>query len=236
MVDIGIFLAAAGITILEMAEAAAVGLALYASSHKGDAFLFVILGVVVVLAPTVAVGKLISLLPVTPVRLFAATLLLYFGLRLTRSARRAVLRSRAPGSSSHHEEEGKGLFLTGFSVGAIEAFEAAIVLVALIPINYDSALSGLSLGFAVVIVATLALKSQVRRIKQASMKIPVAALLLSFSVFWYAESVPGLAFSDLVLLPIFLVFVLAVYMFANRHSENERLPQEALLKGTAPSS
>jgi uncharacterized membrane protein len=114
------------------------------------------------------------------------------------------------------EEFVKGIMYTGFSVGAIEAFEAAIVLVGLLPNNFASTSLGLTGGVVIVIVSTYVLRNQVRKIKQANMKVVVSALLLSFSVFWFGEAV--MVLSDLVLIPLFAVFVLAVHQIANRSS------------------
>jgi len=210
--DTGIFLAAAGITTLEFAEAAAVGLALYAESRQAMAFLYVIAGVLVVMVPTLLVAGLISYLPGVIVRLLGGVLLLYFGQRLARSARRSVVRSRTTGF--HSEAFEKGLFYTGFSVGAVEAFEASIVLVGLLPENYGSAGGGILLGTAVVVAATFILRTQVRKVKQANMKVVVAGLLLSFSAFWFGETFWEL--NDLLLVPLFVVFASASYWFASR--------------------
>ena len=65
--DPAIFLAALGITVLEFTEAAAVGLALYADSGKHTAFLYVALGSLVVLVPTILVGSLM-LATITEIR------------------------------------------------------------------------------------------------------------------------------------------------------------------------
>jgi uncharacterized membrane protein len=219
--DPGIFLAAVGITTLELVEAAAVGLALYADSGKASAFLYVAAGVLVVMIPTVLVGGLIARLPQQFVLVIGGVLLLYFGLRLTKSARRSVIISRTTGFKSEAFE--RGIMYTGFSVGAIEAFEAAIVLVGLLPINFDSAGIGILVGAVVVIVSTYVLRTQVRRVKQANMKVAVAGLLLSFSAFWFAEAVLLIGFGgappqwwDLILIPLFAVFAFSVYGFANR--------------------
>lgn len=212
--DLAIFLTAIGITTLELAEAAAVGLALFADSGKYSAFLYVALGIVAVLVPTFFVGSAIALLPEVYIRLVGGALLLYFGMRLVRSARRSVLKERTGGFKQ--EEFVKGIMYTGFSVGAIEAFEAAIVLVGLLPNNFASTSLGLTGGVVIVIVSTYILRNQVRKIKQANMKVIVSALLLSFAVFWFGEAV--LALSDLVLIPLFVVFVLAVHQIANRGS------------------
>lgn len=214
--NLAILLTAAGITTLELVEAAAVGLALFVEFKSYMAFAAVGIGTVVVLIPTIALGSLIGLLPTLYVKLVGGVLLLYFGIRLTRSARRSVLFARK--GTSKHEEFGKGIFVTGFSVGAVEAFEAAVVLVGLLPNSFVSTLSGVSIGVVVVVLSTYLLRSQVRKVKQANMKIVVAALLLSFSTFWFAEAVNNAAANDLLLIPLFALFAFAVYRFANRPS------------------
>lgn len=188
------------------------GLALYGDSKRPSAFFYVALGVVAVFVPLFVLGALITLLPYLYVRLVGGALLLYFGLRLVKSARTSVIRSRKGGSSSEHFE--KGVMTTAFSVGAVEAFEAAIVLVALLPNNFQSTVVGMGTGIALVVVATYLLRNQVRRVKQANMKVVVSALLLSFAVFWFGEAFVVL--SDLALVPLFIVFALAVHRIANR--------------------
>lgn len=216
--DVGIFLAASGITTLELVEAAAVGLALYAESGRAIAFLFVAAGVLVVMIPTLLVGGLISALPGVYVRLLGGVLLLYFGLRLSKSARRSVVVSRTTGFKSEVFE--RGVMYTGFSVGAVEAFEAAIVLVGLLPVNFASAGVGVVVGTVIVVISTYVLRTQVRKVKQANMKVVVAGLLLSFSAFWFGETVfPSIGeqeVSDLLLIPLFAIFASSVYWFANR--------------------
>lgn len=218
MFNIGIFLAAIGITMLELSEASAVGMALYADAKDSRVYAAVSGGVVVILIPTALVGNFITVFPLLYVRVFSATLLLYFGLRLIRSARRSVRYSlRASGASqgAHHDEASKrGTVATAFSVGMVEAFEAAIVIVALLPNSFSSTMDGVFAGAAVVVVASYALKSQVRRVKQANMKVAVSALLLTFALFWYVESFRTL--SDVYLLPFFVVFLLAVYYISHR--------------------
>ena len=210
--DPGILLAALGITMLELAEAAAVGLALFAESGRSSAFLYVAAGTVVVFAPTFLVAGLVSLLPVLFVRLIGGVLLLYFGLRLAKSARRSIVKGKTTGFQSETFE--RGLMYTGFSVGAVEAFEASIVLVGLVSSNIDSASAGFVAGVVAVITATYILRSQVRKVKQANMKVAVSGLLLTFSTFWFGETITEL--SDLLLIPLFLIFAAAVYVFATR--------------------
>ncbi len=231
-IDIAIVLAALGITTLELVEASAVGIALYGDSKRRAVFGFVSLGIVAVLIPALLLGRAIELLPLVLVQIVGGALLLYFGLRLVRSARRTVLRARKPApvaGSVKEEEVEKGIFYTAFSVGAIEAFEASIVLIGLLPHNYSSTLIGLTGGIIIVIASTYLLRNQVRKIKQANMKVVVSALLLSFSVFWFTETiVPNL--SDLILIPLFAAFALIVHWFADRPAriqKSESLPAKS---------
>jgi len=218
-IDFAVLLAALGITTLELVEAAAVAVALYGDSHKSAVFGYVSLGIILVLFPAFLLGRAIAFLPIIAIRFIGGGLLLYFGIRLIRSARRSVLRAKNAGSVSLSQEvPEKGIFYAGFSVGAIEAFEAAIVLVGLLPDNYLSTTVGLIGGIVIVIVATYLLRSQVRKVKQANMKVFVSALLLSFAVFWFLEAViPTL--TDLVLIPLFIAFALIVHWIANRPSK-----------------
>ncbi len=209
-----IFLAALGITTLELVETAAVSLALDAHSGKNAVYLYAALGTVAVFGPMFVLGALIELLPDAIVKLTAGVLLLYFAQRLAKSARRTVLNARK--GFHFHEEFHRGTMATAFSVGAIEAFEAAIVLVGLLPNGFQPTVLGMASGIAMVAVSTYVLRDHVRRVKQADMKIAVSALLFSFSTFWFGEAVVPL--DDLVLVPLFLLFVAAVYRFANRPS------------------
>ncbi len=214
-INIAILLAALGITVLEMSEATAVGMALYADSRNATAYGAVSLGVLTVFIPTMLVGNYIDLLPIFYVRLVSATLLLYFGQRLAKSAKRAYRFQRVgPTEGGKHEESQKGILATAYSVGLVEAFEAAIVLVALFPENYDSTGIGLMGGVVLVIISAYLLRSQIRKVKQATVKTAVSAILLSFAAFWYAESATQL--DDLLLIPLFILFYLVVYAFATR--------------------
>lgn len=215
MLNPGVLLAALGITTLEMAEASAVGISLYGDSGRKSAFFAVALGALVIFAITGTAGGFIERFPLFYVRIASATLLLYFGQRLIKSARRSMKFQRLgpPKKKGGHSDNDKGLLSTGFSVGAVEAFEAAIVLVGLFPEGYYSTLTGLLVGVALVVVAAYALKTQVRKVKQAVMKVVVSALLLSFATFWYIESVT--VFSDIYLVPLFIGYFLVVYSLAS---------------------
>lgn len=209
-----IFLAALGITTLELVETSAVALALHSHSGKDAVYLYAAIGTVVVFIPMFALGALITLLPDVVVKLTAGVLLLYFGQRLARSARRAVLNARKGVTFQEHFE--RSTMATAFSVGAVEAFEAAIVLVGLLPNGFQPTVFGMATGIGIVVVSTYILRDHVRKVKQADMKIAVSALLFSFATFWLGEAVTPL--DDLILIPLFLVYLVAVYTFANRRS------------------
>ena len=214
--NLAIMLAALGITLLEMSEASAMGMALYADSKRIGAYGAVVLGVITVFIPTVVAGNYMALLPITYVRIASATLLLYFGIRLIRSARRSFRFQRLgpPTGGGKHEEPERGIMATGYSVGVVEAFEAAIVLIALFPQNFDSTGIGVIIGCLTVVVAAYVLRSQIRKVKQATVKTAVSSLLLSFALFWYIETV--YAINDIFLLPMFAAFYLLVYSIATR--------------------
>ncbi|MFP3300247.1 MAG: hypothetical protein RXN92_04130 [Thermoplasmatales archaeon] len=207
IIEVPVLLASLGIILLEISEAAAVGIALY-PEYGSRAFLFISLGVIPVLLIAFTIGIYITYLPVLLIRMVAAFLLLYFGIRLARSARKSYKREKS-GNQNYKEEFSKGVVYTGLTVGAIEAFEASIVLVALMPINYESTLLGTILGLIIVAVLAYVLRVQVRKIKQSTMKVAVSGLLLSFGTFWLLETF--IVISDFVLLPLFFAYFLAIF-------------------------
>jgi uncharacterized membrane protein len=218
-----IFFAALGITTLELVETSAVSLALHAHSGKNAVYLYASLGTAVVFAPMFVLGALIELLPDVIVKLTAGVLLLYFAQRLARSARRTVLNARK--GNHFHEQFHRGTMATAFSVGAVEAFEAAIVLVGLLPNGFQPTVLGMASGIGVVAVSTYVLRDHVRKVKQADMKIAVSALLFSFATFWFGEALVPL--DDLILVPLFLFFAVVVFKFANRPSPKVSAAPEA---------
>lgn len=207
IIEIPVLLASLGIILLEISEAAAVGIALYAE-YGPKSFIFIALGVLPVLILAFTIGIYITYLPVLLIRMLAAFLLLYFGIRLVRSARKSYKREKN-GNQNIKEEFSKGVVYTGLTVGAIEAFEASIVLVALMPISYASTVFGTILGLIIVTVAAYILRSQVRKVKQSTMKVAVSGLLLSFGTFWLLETF--ISISDLLLLPLFMVYFLLIF-------------------------
>ncbi|MGP6207619.1 hypothetical protein ACNF42_06290 [Cuniculiplasma sp. SKW3] len=214
MINLGIFLAATGIMLLEMSEASAVAMALSAESKNILPFLATIIGVFTILVPATLLGREIEILPIFYIRLTSAILLLYFGQRLMKSAKRSMKFQYLKNFPKSHKEElaEKGINTTAFLVGATEAFEAAIVLVALYPQGFTSTIYGAILGGIIVIMGSFILRPKIRQIKQAIMKVTVASLLLTFSLFWFIESVRSI--NDFYLIPIFIGFFVLVYEYS----------------------
>ncbi|GAB6944259.1 hypothetical protein [Vulcanisaeta sp. JCM 14467] len=200
--DLGIFFAAFGISLLELSEAGAVT-AIYQGIYRGfKPVLYAIAGVLLVLVPTFTVGRYIVYLPLDYVLAASSVILFYFGYRLLRSARRAFKRA---GKGKGGEEE-RGDLAVVFTVSAIEAFEAALVLIALIPRSYASTLMGTLTAAAIVIVLTTIIKDQIARIRLPHLKYVLSALLFSLGTLWAIEAV-GFDVTDLVLIPFFLTYL-----------------------------
>ncbi len=223
--DPAIFLAATGIIVLEMSEASAISMSLAVDAKSNIPLLAATLGVITVLIPTAFIGSAISLLPLIYVRLVSATLLLYFAQRLAKSAKRSMKFQYLKSFPKSHKEEpsDSGVSLTAYTAGVIEAFEAAIVLVGLYPESYSSTAYGIFLGIGIVIVFSIILRSQIRKIKQAIMKVVVSSLLFSFSAFWYIGTVKPI--DEILILPFFIIFFLIVYAFSTYGLKNLKNPE-----------
>lgn len=205
--NFGIFFAAFGISLLELSEAGAVT-AIYQGIYRGfKPVLYAIAGVLLVLVPTFTVGRYIIYLPLDYVLAVSAAILFYFGYRLIRSARRYF---RRVGKGKGGEEE-RGDLAVVFTVSAIEAFEAALVLIALIPRSYSSALIGTLLAAAIVVVLTALIKDQIARIRLPHLKYVLSALLFSLGTLWAMEAA-GLDITDLVLIPLFFAYLGVNYL------------------------
>jgi uncharacterized membrane protein len=200
VVDFGVFFAAFGISLLELSEAGAVT-AIYQGIYRGfRPVLYALAGVLLV--PTFTVGRYIVYLPLDYVLAASAVILFYFGYRLLRSARRYFKRVARGGGG----EEERGDLAVVFTVSAIEAFEASLVLIALIPRSYASALIGTLIASAIVIVLTALIKDQIARIRLPHLKYVLSSLLFSLGTLWAMEIV-GLDVTDLVLIPLFLAYL-----------------------------
>lgn len=201
--DIGVFLASLGISILELTEAGAVA-AIYHNIYKNSKpILYAILGVVLVLIPTFTLGRLIYLVPIDYVLLVSSVILFYFGYKLIRSSRRSFKRL----GKRSNEEEKEGVSVV-FVVSATEAFEAALVILALLPQSYFSALLGCILAGVVVSILTFLLKSQVARIRIPHLKFVLSALLFSLGTLWITEVLFNID-------ELFILLFFAIYLGVN---------------------
>ena len=182
---------------MELSEAGAVT-AIYQAAYKGwRPTLYSIAGVAAVLVPTFIVGKYIVLLPLQYV-LGVSAVLFYFGYRLLRSSRRYFKGIRKTGE----EKEGVGMV---FAVSVTEAFEAALVIVALIPKSYFSALSGTLIAEGSVVALTIALKDQIAKIRLPHLKFVLSSLLFSLGTMLGIEIFMDM--SELFLLALFVAWL-----------------------------
>jgi uncharacterized membrane protein len=204
--NIAIFLASLGISLLELSEAGAIA-SIYHGIYKSNVpFLYATLGVIIVLIPTFALGKFIYLLPLNYVLIGSAIILFYFGYKLLRSARRYFKGvKRAKG-----DDENKEGVVVVFTISAVEALEAALVIIALMGKDYYASLLGTIIASIIVIVLTYTLKSQIARIRLPHMKFFLSALLFSLGTLWFNEVFIGL--SDLFLPVFFLGFLVFNYI------------------------
>lgn len=199
--DIGVFLAALGISVLELTEAGAIA-AIYHNIYKNNLpFLYAIAGVAIVLIPTFTVGRLIYLVPINYVLITSSVILFYFGYRLIRSARRSFKRIKRG-----KEEKEEGLSVV-FTISAVEGLEASLVILALIPQSYLSSLLGTISAIFIVVALTAALKSQVAKVRLPHLKFVLSALLFSLGTLWLGEVLFNL---DEIFLFVFFIVYLAL--------------------------
>ncbi len=204
------------ITLLEMTEVVALVFALGAdatSLRHGAAG--AIAGTATVALVAVAFGAALVALPHSVLLWASAIVLAAFGvflfrstLRTFRRARAAALHPGAPVSPPHRVVQ----FAGGFTVGAVEATEAVVVLIALAAAGYaGSAVVGALTAGALLVAGAFLVREQIRRIKVPWLKLGATSVIFSFSVFWAGEAVgvqwPG---ADLFLLVLFAVAVVLV--------------------------
>ena len=201
------------IVIVEMTEVVALVFALSADHHSiapgaGGA----IAGTAVVGGVAVGFSSLLVRLPHQWLLTGSAVALVAFGLFLFRSTVRSYRRAHAPPAAATSAPRGRLLFAGGFSVGAVEATEAVIVLVALAAAGYGvSALVGAALAGGLLVSVAAVVHDRIRRIKVPWLKLGATSVLFAFAVFWGGEAL-GVAWplNDLALAPLFLVGLVLV--------------------------
>ncbi len=200
------------ITVVEMTEVVALVFALsadHASVRHGAAG--AVSGTAVVAVLAFAFGAVLLAVPRTDLLWAATVVLLAFAIFLFRSTLRAYRRRRS-GPAAPTRTHSAIQFASGFSVGAVEAIETVIVLLALAAAGYGlSALVGALTAGAGLAIAAAVVHERIRRIKVPWLKLGATSLLFAFTVFWAGEALgypwPGM---DLALVPLFLAALLAV--------------------------
>ncbi len=203
------------ITVLEMTEVVALVFALaadHATVRHGA--LGAVGGTAVVAAIALGFGAILIAFPKAYLLWGSAVVLAAFGVFLFRSTLKTYRRRRAAASGAPAPSTGRSAaqFAGGFSVGAVEATEAVVVLLALTAAGYGfSALLGAVLGGALLVVAAFLVHDRIRRIKVPWLKVGGTSLVFTFAVFWGGEAAgvhwPG---GDLFLLPLVVLALLIV--------------------------
>lgn len=222
VLDVPALIAAFLITVVEMTEVVALVFAL-GSDHHSDrpGVLGAVAGTTTVALVALGLGAAILALPRAWLLWAAAVMLFAFGVFLFRSTLRAYVRAHASAPATRPSHPPVLLFAGGFSVGAVEALETVIVLLAIAAAGHPaSALVGSLAAGAVLAGAAALVHERIRRIKVPPLKWGATSLLFAFSVFWGGEAL-GLAWpgQDLVLVPLFaaaLVFVRVALVLAER--------------------
>jgi Ca2+/H+ antiporter, TMEM165/GDT1 family len=204
------------ITLLELTEVVALVFALSADHPTvRPVAMGAVSGTAVIAVIALGFGALLLAFPHAYLLWGSAIVLAAFGAFLFRSTLRSYRRAVAaatPGAPAPPPHRDIVQFGGGFSVGAVESTEAAIVLIALAAAGYGfSALVGAIAGGAVLVAASLAVHERIRRIKVPWLKLGGTALLLSFSLFWGGEAAgvswPG---GDLFLVPLVVIIAFLV--------------------------
>jgi Ca2+/H+ antiporter, TMEM165/GDT1 family len=204
------------ITMLEMTEVVALVFALSADHDTiTHGALGAVSGTTTVALVALAFGALIISFPRDYLLWASALVLVAFGVFLFRSTLRTYRRAHGL-TPSRPPLESKGatrvLFAGGFTVGAIEATEVVVVLVALAAAGYGfSAILGAVAGGVVLVAATAVVHERIRKIKVPWLKLGATSVLFAFAVFWTGEAIgyawPG---SDLSLIPLFVISLILV--------------------------
>lgn len=89
MMNLEIFFAAFGMSLLELSKAFGVVIIFSGIYRSINPYFYAVLGVLIVLVPDFTLGKYISFLPINYVLVAASIVLFYLGYKLLRSARRS---------------------------------------------------------------------------------------------------------------------------------------------------
>ncbi len=202
------------VTMLEMTEVVALVFALGADhATLRPAASGAVAGTATVALLAIGAGAVLLAVPTALLLWGAAGTLAAFAVFLFRSTLRTYRRARA-GSPPPIGPRGHAVqFVGGFTVGAVEATEAVIVLLALTAGGQGlAAIVGAVAGGAVLVVAAFAVHERIRRIKVPWLKLGATSMVLTFATFWAGEAA-GVAWpgDDLFLVPIFVIALVVVW-------------------------
>ncbi len=215
VLDLGALLVALVITIVEMTEVVAVVFALGAEAGTiRHGAMGAIVGTAAIALLALGSGAALLALPRAALLCGAAATLVAFGVFLFRGTIRAYRRARsaAPPPSDASRAGRHASFAGGVAVGAVEATEAAIVLLALAAAgDGSSAIVGALIGGAALVATAALVHERIRRIKVPLLRLGATSMLFAFAVFWAGEAA-GLywPFDEVALVPLFLLSLLVV--------------------------
>lgn len=213
--DPGALVVAFVVTVLELTEVVALVFALSAD-HPGirPGALGATAGVATIAVVAAGVGAAFLAVPRELLLWASAVVLAAFGGFLFRSTLRTYRKERAgrAGPPTPSAPRLVTQFVGGYTVGAVEATEVVVVLLALAAAGQTgSAVVGSVAGGLCLVAAAAVVHERIRKVKTRWLKLGATGLVLSFAVYWAGEAAgvrwPG---ADLILLPIFAVAVLLV--------------------------
>ena len=202
------------VTLIEMTEVVILVFALSAErSTLRTAAIGAAAGSALVGGIAAVAGGALSTIP-SPALLAASALVLWaFAVFLFRSTLRTYRWSHQPTDDpSGDRGAAPAHFAGGFSVGAVETTEAAVVLVPLAAGGQAlAALLGAVAAGVTLAVAVGLVHEKIRRIKTPWLKLGATSLLVAFATLWTGEAL-GVAwpFGDLFLLPLFALALVLV--------------------------
>ena len=230
-------------SFVEVVEAFTIILAVGVTQSWRPAFVGTGIALAVLAALVVALGPLLALVPIDPMRLIVGTLLVLFGLRWLR---KAIL--RASGFIALHDEEmafaaetdalrrqaaqKRADFLAGIAAFKAVLLEGIEVVFIVIAVGAGHGMIGYaSLGAAAACLLVLALGLLIHKplstVPENSLKFVVGLLLSAFGIFWVGEGFgaewPGADVSLLAILALLAVFAFAAVrllrQYFNYHSK-----------------
>lgn len=206
-------LVAFAVTVIELTEVVALVFALTASEGTvRHGALGAIAGVGVIAAIALGSGAAILALPARALLWASVIVLAGFGVFLSRSTLKTYRRARAGASATTASSNRALQFAGGFTVGAIEATEVVVVLLALTAAGQGrSAVLGAVAGGILLVAVALAVHERVRRVKTAWLKLGATSMVFAFAAFWGGEAL-GVAWpgGDLFLAPLFLLALICL--------------------------